>query len=51
MLAPNEALDNSPTGRAAHTDVLLRLTLIELLLRPVGPWAVRPFILILAGTG
>ena len=41
----------TPPPDAAHTDVLLRLTLIELLLRPAGPWGVRALILILAGTG
>ena len=41
----------TPPPDAAHADVLLRLTLIELLLRPAGPWGVRTSILILAGTG
>jgi hypothetical protein len=32
-------------------DILLRLTLIEILLRPAGPWTIRPFILLLACAG
>ena len=32
-------------------DLVLRLTMIELLLRPAGPWSVRPFILVLAAMG
>src|SRR5688572_8433654 len=41
----------TPPPDATHTDALLRLTLIELLLRPAGPWGVRPLILALAGVG
>ncbi len=33
------------------TDLVMRLTLIDLLFRPVGDWLVRPFILILAALG
>ena len=40
-----------PPPDAFTADVLLRLTLIELLLRPAGPWGVRPLILALAGVG
>jgi hypothetical protein len=32
-------------------EILLRLTLIDLLLRPIGPWGIRPFILVLAASG
>jgi len=32
-------------------DLVLRLTLIDLLFRPVGDWMVRPFVLILAALG
>jgi hypothetical protein len=32
-------------------DVLLRLTLIEILLRPAGPWTILPFILLFACAG
>jgi len=41
----------TPPPDATHIDALLRLTLIELLLRPAGPWGVRPLILALAGVG
>jgi len=32
-------------------DTVLRLTLIELLLRPAGPWGILPFILVIACAG
>jgi hypothetical protein len=32
-------------------DLALRLTLLDLLLRPIGDWTLRPFILALAGLG
>ncbi len=32
-------------------DILLRLTLMEILLRPAGPWTIRPFILLFACAG
>ena len=41
----------TPPPDATHKDALFRLTLIELLLRPAGPWGVRPLILALAGVG
>jgi hypothetical protein len=40
-----------PNTNANHWDVLLRLTLIEIILRPAGPWTIRPFILVLACVG
>ena len=39
------------TGAALAIDLGLRLTLLDLLLRPVGNWALRPFILGLAVIG
>ena len=35
----------------SRVDLALRLTLLDLLLRPVGDWTIRPFVLALAGTG
>lgn len=32
-------------------DLSLRLTLLDFLLRPIGDWTVRPFVLLLAGLG
>jgi hypothetical protein len=32
-------------------DLALRLTLLDLLLRPIGDWTLRAFVLVLAGTG
>lgn len=32
-------------------DLAIRLSLLDLLYRPVGPWYIRPFILLLAGLG
>jgi len=32
-------------------DLALRLTLLDLLLAPVGDWSVRPFTLAIAGAG
>ena len=32
-------------------DLALRLTLLDLLLRPIGDWRIRPGILALAGAG
>jgi hypothetical protein len=40
-----------PSWETNDWDVLLRLTLIELLLRPAGPWGVLPFILVLSCAG
>jgi hypothetical protein len=40
-----------PITNINHWDILLRLTLIEIILRPAGPWTVRPFILLLACAG
>ncbi len=37
--------------RLDAVDVALRLTLLDLLLRPIGNWAIRPMILALAGAG
>ena len=44
-------LDNwtRPGGEAASVELVLRLTAIELLLRPMGPWFIKPVILLLAG--
>lgn len=36
---------------AGAADLFLRLTLIDFLLRPTGPWVIRPLILILSGVG
>jgi len=38
-----------PGGEAAPAELVLRLTAIELLLRPMGPWFIKPVILLLAG--
>jgi hypothetical protein len=38
-----------PGGDAASAELVLRLTAIELLLRPMGPWFIKPVILLLAG--
>jgi hypothetical protein len=38
------------TGMGA-VDLSLRLTLLDLILRPVGGWTVRPFTLALAAAG
>jgi hypothetical protein len=38
-------------GRLAPVDLALALTLLDLLLRPVGDWTLRPFILIIAAFG
>jgi len=35
----------SPTGGLGPNDIVLRLTALVLLLRPMGPWGVRPVIL------
>src|SRR6476660_9872327 len=35
----------------SHWDILLRLTLIEILLRPAGPWTILPFILLFSCAG
>ena len=32
-------------------DLAIRLSLLDLLYRPVGPWYIRPFILLLPGLG
>ncbi len=36
---------------ASAVDLALRLTLLDLLLRPIGDWMLRPFLLMLAGIG
>jgi hypothetical protein len=41
----------SPAGEAAALELPLRLTLIHLLLRPMGPWPVRATLLGLAAAG
>jgi hypothetical protein len=38
-----------PGGEAASAELVFRLTAIELLLRPMGPWFIKPVILLLAG--
>lgn len=38
-----------PPGEASSAELVLRLTAIELLLRPMGPWFIKPVILLLAG--
>ncbi len=38
-------------GNSSTFDLALRLTLLDLLLRPVGDWSVRPFVLALAAAG
>jgi hypothetical protein len=38
-----------PGGDATSAELVLRLTAIELLLRPMGPWFIKPVILLLAG--
>ncbi len=38
-------------GASSVFDLALRLTLLDLLLRPVGDWSVRPFVLALAAAG
>ncbi len=40
-----------PLVEASAFDLALRLTLLDLLLRPVGDWSVRPFVLALAAAG
>jgi hypothetical protein len=40
-----------PLAEASAFDLALRLTLLDLLLRPVGDWSVRPFVLALAAAG
>lgn len=40
-----------PDSDVSSWDVLLRLTLIEILLRPGGPWGILPFLLVLASAG
>ena len=40
-----------PAGPANSLDLVLRLTLVELLLRPMGPWFVSAFMLLLALLG
>ena len=37
--------------RVDAVDLALRLTLLDLLLRPIGPWPIRPALLALAGAG
>ena len=37
--------------RIDAVDLALRLTLLDLLLRPIGPWGIRPALLALAGAG
>ncbi len=39
----------SPASDPGTSEIVLRLTAIILLMRPMGPWGVRPFILGLAG--
>jgi hypothetical protein len=39
----------SPVSDLGPADIALRLTAVLLLLRPMGPWALRPLILALAG--
>ena len=41
----------SPVSEISGWDWLLRLTLIDLLLRPIGPWGIRPLILVIAASG
>jgi hypothetical protein len=41
----------TPVSDIHDWDILLRLTLIDLLLRPIGPWGIRPFILVIAAAG
>ena len=41
----------APSSDTGQWDVLLRLTLIELLLRPGGPWGILPFVLVLSCAG
>jgi hypothetical protein len=36
----------TPVSEISGWDLLLRLTLIDVLLRPIGPWGIRPFILV-----
>jgi len=38
-----------PGGEVGPAELVLRLTAIELLLRPMGPWFIKPFVLLLAG--
>jgi hypothetical protein len=40
-----------PAGPVQPVEIALRLTLVELLLRPMGPWFVRAFMLLLAMLG
>lgn len=40
-----------PASDVSLWDVLLRLTLIDLLLRPAGPWGILPFILLTSCAG
>jgi hypothetical protein len=44
-----KALTNPASETGAVVDIVLRLTAIDLLLRPTGPWTVRPVIIALAG--
>lgn len=41
----------TPVAEISGWDLLLRLTLIDVLLRPIGPWGIRPFILVIAASG
>ncbi|MCI0618781.1 hypothetical protein L0244_37885, partial [bacterium] len=41
----------TPVSEIGSWDLLLRLTLIDVLLRPIGPWGIRPLILVLAASG
>jgi hypothetical protein len=41
----------TPASELSGWDVLLRLTLIELLLRPGGPWGILPFVLVMSCAG
>ena len=41
----------TPVSEISSWDLLLRLTLIDVLLRPIGPWGIRPLILVIAASG
>ena len=40
-----------PASETASLDLILRLTLLEILMRPMGYWAIRPILLLLSALG